>query len=100
MVRAGRHLVEPEVLREEEVAQQLHEVLAGFATDLAERPALPAGVLRPPEVAEPDVGDPAGPRVHDAARLELVADPGPHRRVGEALLRRARVRPPGPRSGR
>ncbi|MBA3877528.1 MAG: hypothetical protein C0498_11470 [Anaerolinea sp.] len=45
-------------------------------------------MLRALEVAEPDVGDPAGPRIEDAARLELPPDPRPDRAVGQALLRR------------
>ncbi len=58
-VRARRHLARAQALSEEEVAERVDGVDARLVDQLAQRSALPAGVLGPREVAEPDVAEAA-----------------------------------------
>ena len=94
-VRPRRHLVHPEVLGEQEVADRVDRVASRLAHDVAQRPALPGEVLRPGEGAEAQRVPRAIPGEQAAAGLHLGADPLAGGAVGEARLQRHRRRPPG-----
>src|SRR5258706_5112208 len=90
-VRPGRHLVDTEVLGEEQVAEGVDGVRPRVVDQFAHRPAFPAEALRPLEIPDPDLAQAAGAAEQDAALLEILPDPGPCLLVGQQFLRLRRA---------
>src|SRR5256885_14205850 len=85
-MRARRDLVRSEVLGEEQVTERRDRVRTCGVEELAEGSAFPAQVLRPAEVADPDVAQAARAGEQYPPFPQLAADPVADVRLGQSLL--------------
>jgi hypothetical protein len=86
----ARHLVDREVLVEQQVADHVDRIVAGVVHYIRERVRFPAQVPRVAEGAEANVGPAGMARVGGAALAELRAEAIAGGPFGEALLERTR----------
>ena len=87
----GRDLADAEVLREQQVADDVDRVVAGLGHDVGHRAALPAQVLRAMERPEPDVRPARRARVGRTAGRQLRPDAVARGAIGQPLLERPRA---------
>ena len=88
--RAAGDLRDVEILGEEEVADGVHGIAAGFGHVFGQRPALPRLVRRRAEIPEPDVGPPCRAGRRRAGMAHLRAQALADTLVGKALEERHR----------